>query len=91
MTDRQRRLFISWNKDQTRSESLSFYLGATYYCICPFAKKAGVFRYVFLLMKYVSASFNTLLLLRKVRPVYNFCRESTDICSAYRLDLLQDE
>ena len=68
MQHAQRRLFISWNKDQTRSESLSFYLGATYYSICPFEKKIGMFRYFFLLLNYFIASLKTLLLLKKERP-----------------------
>jgi hypothetical protein len=68
MKDSQRRLFISWDMDQTRSESLSFYLGATYYCVCPFVKKIGLFRYFFLILKYFIASAKTLRVLKKERP-----------------------
>lgn len=68
MKDRQRRLYISWDMDQTRSESLSFYLGATYYCVCPFVKKTGLFRYFFLTLKYFIASAKTLRVLKKERP-----------------------
>lgn len=68
MKDRQRRLFISWDMNQTRSENLAFYLGATYYCVCPFEKKIGTFRYCFLLLKYFIASLKTLRVLKKERP-----------------------
>jgi glycosyltransferase involved in cell wall biosynthesis len=68
MKDRQRRLFLSWNTNQPRSESLSFYLGATYYSICPFEGIAGPGHYFSLPLKYVLASLKTLLLLKKKRP-----------------------
>jgi len=64
----QRRLLLSWNRNQPRSESFSFYLQATYYCICPFEDKGGMFRYFWLLLKYILASLKTLLLLKKDRP-----------------------
>jgi len=54
--------------NQTRSESLCFFLQATYSCICPFEKKKGRFRYLFLLLKYILAGFKSLLFLKKERP-----------------------
>ena len=68
MKDRQRRLFISWNMDVPRSENLSFYLGASYYCVCPFEKRARRFRYFFLLLNYLMAGLKTLRVLKKERP-----------------------
>lgn len=68
MRNMQRRLFISWNMNQPRSESLAYYLGATYYSICPFEIKTGPFRYFTLLLKYFTASLNTLRVLKRENP-----------------------
>ena len=66
LIQQQKRIFISWILDSTRSDSLAYYIGARSYTIhFPFLKK----RIILLApLKYIYDSFKSLRILKDEKP-----------------------